>query len=269
MEDFKNFEKNAWERKAALYDDTWGSVTSQPISSVLLEAGLESGSSLLDCGCGPGHLCSMASRQGATVIGCDFSKEMLSLAKANYPTINFMYEDAENLSFEDGRFDAIVLNYLLLHVANQDSALFEARRVIRGKGRLVFSVWRSPQDSPGFSLMFAAIKKYADMTVIPPAQDIFMYADPDRAARFLSSAGFVDIKTQIFETAWHVKSPEAFFKAVQAGARIGGLLELQNAEIKEKIKSAIFAEIENFRCVDGYIIPTPTLIVSATKEEVR
>jgi hypothetical protein len=52
---------------------------------------------------------------------------------------------------------------------------------------------------------------------------------------------------------------------VQAGTRIGGLIELQNTEIKKQIKAAILRNIEEFRTDKGYIIPTPSLIVTASK----
>lgn len=265
MSDFKKFESAAWERKAPAYDSTWGSVTAQPIDAVLDELNIQPGTTLLDCGCGPGHLCYRASLREAVVTGCDYSHEMVRIAKSLYPGIEFCHGDVEALPFQSGSFDAVVMNYLLLHVPNQDVALLEASRVVKSGGRLAFTIWCSPAESPGLSLIFKPLKQYADMSVIPPAQDIFMYSSPETATAFLSEHGFTDIHARTFETAWHLQNPEMFFEAVQAGTRMGGAIELQTDEVKERIRDAILEDLGRFRSGNEFVIPTPSLIVSALK----
>ena len=97
-QNFKEFESAAWEAKAARYDDTWGRVSCQAIQKVLDLAGVQKGTKLLDCGCGPGHLCHEARNRGAQVTGCDFSKAMVEIARQRYPGLQFRHEDAEQLS---------------------------------------------------------------------------------------------------------------------------------------------------------------------------
>ena len=266
MTTFKEFERDAWERKASRYPDTWGTLTIQPIEAVLDAAKVCAKTELLDCGCGPGHLAYRAVERGAIVTGCDYSKAMLRIANANYPKLNFHFEDAEALSFSGSSFDAVILNFLLLHVADQPRVLLEAKRVLKPMGRLVYSVWLPPAESPGLKLVFDAIAKYADTSVIPPAQDIFMFARADHAAEFLKLNGFSNIKFQRFETYWQVPTAEAFFSAVQAGTRMGGMIELQKPEIKVQIRQSIDAALSNCQTLEGYIIPTPSIIVSAQKE---
>jgi len=265
MNDFKRFESAAWERKAHAYDDTWGSVTSQSIMATINAAEIRPGTTLLDCGCGPGHLCHQASERGADVTGCDYSLEMIQIAKRTYPAINFCHGDAEALPFESSSFNAVILNYLLLHVSDQNAALLEARRVLKSDGRLVFTIWCPPTESPGLEVIFKALRDHADTAVIPPAQDIFMYASPERAIRFLSDNGFSDISTHVFNTVWQFQKPETFFNAIQAGTRMGGMIELQTNHVKNTIKASILDGIKPFHREDRFVIPTPSLIVSARK----
>ncbi len=265
MESFKYFEKLAWERKAAGYSDTWGTVTTKPMDAIIQIADICPDKFVLDCGCGPGQLTFLASQKGAKAIGCDYSHQMLQIAKANYPDLEFCHQDAEQLTFADNQFDIVILNYLLLHVENPDRALLEAKRVLKPTGTLVYTMWLPPNESLGLNLIFSAIKRHADLTVIPPAQDLFYYSSVSNANDFFTKNGFEKPIFNHFATEWKVHSSTQFFEAVQAGTRIGGLIELQHESIKEKIKNDILSEIEEFRGNAGYNIPTPSIIGSAKK----
>ena len=262
---FKEFEKNAWEKKASLYEENWGSVTGQTIETILKLAYVEQGAKVLDIGCGGGHFCNLAYQKGAEVTGCDLSYEMIRIAKSNYPKITFVIEDAEKLSFTDSAFDIITMNYLLLHVADQKKVLLEARRALKENGRIIFTLWREPTNSPALNLIFDSIKTFADTTVIPPADDIFKFARLDTAEAILKEIGFDDITAEFVNTSWRSPSKESFFTAVLSGTRMGGTIELQQLEIREKIKSKIFNDLEQFKDATGFSIPMPSIVVSAKK----
>lgn len=265
MTTFKQFEQDAWEKKAGRYDETWGTVSSQPIDRVLAHAGAGPGTKLLDVGCGPGHLVAAAARRGADADGCDLSAEMVAIARKNYPDRRFKQSDADKLDFTDGSYDALTMNFLLLHVADQHKTILEARRVLKSGGTLVFSIWLGPAASPGMRLMLEAVKTHGDMSVIPPAQDIFMLTDKDQTRQFLEQNGFGRIEFEEYPSGWRVASPDQVFTAVQAGTRIGGLIDLQKPEIKERIRLQIVSGIEQFKTDGGYFIPMPSLIVTADK----
>ena len=265
MADFKEFERSAWEAKAHRYNSTWGTVSNQAIEPVLDAGHITAGMTLLDLGCGPGHLTAAAARRGADPVGCDLSTGMIAIARENYPKLDFRQGDAESLEFADGTFDLVVMNFLLLHVPDQNRVILEAKRVLKPGGRLIFSVWLGPGRSPGLRLMFEAVKAFADMNVIPPAQDIFMFAEPEFAEQTLTADGFSAIEFAEIDAAWEVSTGKQFFEAVQAGTRIGGLIDLQKPEIKSQIEEQILERIEEFKSAGGYYIPTPALVISADK----
>lgn len=261
MNDFKSFELKAWEAKAVKYSSTWGKVSTQVNETILELLKPITGKKIIDLGCGPGVLCSSLNKKGATVMGADYSNNMLEIAKKNNPTLKFIKADAENLSFKDKAFDYAILNFLLLHVSNQAKTILEAKRVCC-KG-VVFSMWLPPTLSKGLNLMFSAVKKFADLNVIPPAEDIFTFSNKDYAKNFLLKNGFNSVTTKIVDTYWKVSSPDEFFEAVQAGTRIGGTIDLQDKSIKAKIKEEMTLNIKNFKIDNFYIIPTPSLVVFA------
>src|SRR5260221_10107605 len=138
---FHSFEQSGWQRAADRYGDAFGGLTRQTIPSLLHAAGVKAGTRLLDVASGPGYVAAAAAEVGATAIGVDFSSEMVGLAACLYPGIRFQEGDAESLAFADASFDAVTINFGVLHLARPDAALAEARRGLVPGGRRAWAVW--------------------------------------------------------------------------------------------------------------------------------
>ena len=81
--------------------------------------GLRGSESVLDVGCGPGHITAMlAVMSTGKVLGTDVSEAMLEEARLSYPDIEFQRVAAEDLDYE-GEFDAVFCNSALLPVARE------------------------------------------------------------------------------------------------------------------------------------------------------
>lgn len=81
------------------------------------------GETILDLGCGTGHLASQLAQRGATVIGFDPSEKMLETARTEYPQLDFRVADARSFDFPE-RFDAVFSN-AVLHWIHQPEAVIE------------------------------------------------------------------------------------------------------------------------------------------------
>src|SRR4051794_9280066 len=100
------------------------------------------GSRVLDLGCGAGQLAHhLAERGAAEVIGVDFSKKMLALARAewSHPRVAFQRASMEAVAFPPDRFELVVSSLAFHYVADYHGL---CRRIagwlVRG-GVLVFS----------------------------------------------------------------------------------------------------------------------------------
>src|SRR5438477_2134460 len=164
-DEFTRFEHEGWQRVADKYDSVWAQSTRQFIPSLLDAAEVSARMSVLDVGAGPGYVSAAAAESGATPIGLDFSKQMVSIAKKMFPEIEFREGDAQNLPFADAIFDRVLANFALLHLADPGRACAEACRTLKPGGRFGFTVWAEAADNPYAQLIDDAINTHADLNV--------------------------------------------------------------------------------------------------------
>ena len=141
---FRDFEHAGWTSNVSEYDAAFARVTSQAIGPLLDAVDLRNGARMLDVASGPGYVAAAAAARGARVVGVDFSGPMVARARTIYPTVEFQEGDAEAISFPDGTFDAVVMNFGMLHLARPERAMTQAAHVIKPGGCFAFTVWAKP-----------------------------------------------------------------------------------------------------------------------------
>ena len=112
---YRDFEHGGWERAADAYAATFEAVTQLLAASLLDAVAVRSGSQVLDVACGMGFVTAMATGRGTQAMGIDFSARMVAEAVRRHPELVFHEADAEALPFDDGRFDAVVINFGVHH----------------------------------------------------------------------------------------------------------------------------------------------------------
>lgn len=93
------------------------------------------GKTILDVGCGTGSWIATLNRYGLEKgVGADFSKKMLAEAGKNYPALEFVHQNGENLSaFADNSFDLVTATFVLHGMKAPKRALLleEMKRVAK------------------------------------------------------------------------------------------------------------------------------------------
>ena len=106
------------------------------------------GSRALDVATGTGDLAVELASRGASVTGIDFSPNMLDLARAKAPNIEFEEGDALALRFPDGEFDAVTVGFGARNFSDLDHGLSEMARVTKPGGRVVVLEITTPSRPP-------------------------------------------------------------------------------------------------------------------------
>lgn len=91
---------------------------------------------ILSIGCGPGIIEARLQKNlpTTTIIGLDYSKEMMTQAPKGFTLVQ---GDALNLAFKDRCFDAVIFVTALEFIQNNEKTLQESSRVLRENGRLL------------------------------------------------------------------------------------------------------------------------------------
>jgi ubiquinone/menaquinone biosynthesis C-methylase UbiE len=270
---FRNFEHEGWQKAAGQYDLGFGAVTSQAVDSLLSAVAARSNVRLLDVACGPGYVALAAARLGCSVVGIDFSSEMITRAKEmpQHATwdLEFREDDAENLTLPNGSFDAVVMNFGMLHLALPDRAIAEAFRVLRPGGRYAFTVWDSPPKTAGFEIVLDAVRTQGNVNVpLPEGPLFFRFSDPLESARSLKAVGFENVKTVVVPQVWILKAGVDLFQTMRrAAVRTAALLNMQSPEALAEIEREISEKAERYRTQAGIELPMPAILTSAAKPE--
>jgi SAM-dependent methyltransferase len=265
---FHQFERSGWEVAAAHYADAFGIVTIQTADALLDAVGAWAGTRLLDVACGPGFVAAAAARRGASAMGIDFSAAMIADARRRHPDLRFDDGDATALRFDAGSFDAVVMNFGMLHLAQPDQAIAEAHRVLRAGGRYGFTVWAGPDLAVAFGMVLRAIETLGNATVpLPEGPSFFRFSDAGEVRRTLARAGFSNVQVQPLSLTWPLSSPDALFEAMaHGGVRTAAVLRAQTPPVVDAIRSALRQEVaDKYAAGNGYVVPMQAVLASGRR----
>jgi SAM-dependent methyltransferase len=258
-----------WERgREVLWEAT------RPVSEWLVDRlSPESGQTILDLAAGAGETGFLAAgRLGdqGRLICSDFSPRMVEAAErvaADFGIRNadFRVLDAERLELEDASVDGVVCRFGYMLMGDPRRALRETRRVLRGGGRLAFSVFGEPRRNPWMTVARGVMAERGHLP--PPDPDepgLFSMSDPETIGSLLTEVGFA--RSEVVEMGIgfrfdHADSLWAYVSELQ------GPIALAIAKLDDDERKAVRAAIEegfaSFREDGRYELPGLVLNVLA------
>lgn len=173
---------------------------------------------VLDCATGTGDLAIEFKKAlpKATVIGSDFSQEMLNLAPKKAKDLNldvdFQIGDVMNLNFEDNKFDTVTIAYGIRNVSDPKKGLEEMWRVIKPCGKLLV-LETGDSDSP-LSLPVKIYTKYMIPVIggiVSKKKDAYKYLS-NSSQSFPSKKDFLNLGSDLKDL------KQSSFKSLMMGA---------------------------------------------------
>jgi SAM-dependent methyltransferase len=152
-------------------------------------AGIEAGMEVLDVACGSGNATIPAARLGARVTGSDFQPDLMETARARAAEaaveVEWVEADAQELPFEDARFDRVISALGHMFAPDHERTAAEMKRVTRPGGRISIGCW-TPEGAIGG--MFRTTAK-----LVPPppgASSPLLWGTEDHVRELLGEADF-------------------------------------------------------------------------------
>jgi demethylmenaquinone methyltransferase/2-methoxy-6-polyprenyl-1,4-benzoquinol methylase len=154
-------------------------------------AGVRAGDKVLDCATGTGDLAIAFARAGASVIGTDFTPEMIELARAKAPSIRFEVADVTSLPFDDASFDIASIAFGIRNLADPAKGIAEMARVAR---KVVIVEFGRPSNRVVRALYHSYSKHVLPRLggVVTGDREAYRYLESS-AARFPSGAKFAEL----------------------------------------------------------------------------
>jgi SAM-dependent methyltransferase len=164
-------------RQAQTFEQ-WAEKTDDQVASRFRDAlGDAAKGDLLDVACGPGVVTAAIAPGAASVIAFDATEEMLEkaksrCAKAGLCNVDVKCGDAENLPFEDARFDGVVTRLAIHHFADPQRALNEMFRVLRpgGMGVIVDIVSSPDAEESNLQNAIERLRDPSHVRMLPAAE---------------------------------------------------------------------------------------------------
>lgn len=161
------------------------------------ELKLSPGQRLLDIACGTGIVARIAKeRLGDTghVVGVDVSSDMLGVARAVAPNIDWREGHASSLPLNKGeQFDRVVCHQGLQFFPDKAQAVAQMRHALAEHGRVAIATWRSDDEIP-FS---HELRRVAERHLGAINDQRYSFGDAALLEGLLRDAGFdyIDVKT--------------------------------------------------------------------------
>jgi len=218
-------------------DYSWLSEQLRPAAEALCDAcAVSAGQEVLDVAAGDGNFAMAAAREGASVVAFDLSPEMVKRGRARSEAegyeIEWLEADAEDLPFEDGRFECAGSVFGAMIAPRPRIAAEQLFRVVRPGNTVGMTAWLP--DGKATSL-FKVARKYAQPSPdIPPIEQ--WGREEAVKERFEGFANSIEMERRAL--VWEGASPDEFMERMERHAPM-------QAMAKEKMPPDVYAQMRD------------------------
>jgi SAM-dependent methyltransferase len=191
--------------------------TIEDVSAVVIgAAGVQTGDVVLDVATGTGNCALLAAKAGARVTGLDLTPELLAVARERAAQagaeITFDEGDAQELPYEDARFDRVTSVFGAIFAPDQARTAAELLRVTRPGGTIAVSAW-TPEGLNG--QLFATMGRHSPPP--PPGfQPPILWGSEDHVRTLFARAADIRCERRTAPNGVHAESVEEWVDYLEA-----------------------------------------------------
>ena len=187
---------------AAVIDDA-------PPNDLIARVEITPGQEVLDVATGTGNIAIRAAAAGAEVVGLDLTPELFGIAReraaAHGVAVDWVDGDAEDLPFEDARFDHVLSAFGVQFAPRHEIVAQELARVCRPGGRIGIVNW-TPEGQVGelFKIMGRYLPPPPEFATPPP-----LWGDEAHVRGLFEGTG-IELAFARGQNPWRFDSPEHY-----------------------------------------------------------
>ena len=215
--------------------------------TVLREAGVGTGTKLLDAGCGAGGALLVAREMGSDVAGLDAAHALVAIARERLPGARIEVGELEELPFAGGAFDIVTGFNAFQFAGDVGKAIAEARRVLKPGGGLAMLVWGRRAECELLSRILAPVVSMLPSPRGPPAP---AYAEPGVIERLMETAALTPGASGEFDHTFVYENEDVAWRAISSA---GMLVRATRFLGEDTVKTAITGTFGPLTRVDGSI----------------
>jgi SAM-dependent methyltransferase len=207
--------------------------------------------------------------QEAQLTATDLNQPMIDVARAKFrpgERVTFRPADATALPFPDHGFDAVICQFGVMFFPDKDQAYREARRVLAGGGRYVFSVWDSHRHNPIGRLITEILAGF--FPTDPPQFFNVPYSchriDPIKEA--LGEAGFGEIMIAVLKQERRVADTAGYARALVYGSPLIDQIRSRGEADPERVVDALADALPREFGGDPMRIPLQAIVFEARRQ---
>jgi SAM-dependent methyltransferase len=218
---------------------------------------ISAGQEILDVAAGNGNLAVIAAEEGADVTASDISPAQVDLGRARTEAegvdVEWVVADAEDLPFEDDRFDCAASVFGAMFAPRPEVAARELFRVVKPGGTVGLAVW-GPYGSQGE--VFEVLGRYGPPMPegVPPPRDWGVEDIARERLEPLASSLVMERR----KLHWEFDSFDHLWQTLQSAGPAAAAAAAQGPEVLEEAGRAVEEVVQRYnQAGDGRVVVEP------------
>ena len=204
---------------------------------------LRPGDRVLDIACATGIVARVARERlgnAGYIVGVDVSPDMVTLARAVSPGIQWREGNAIDLPLDDGeRFDVVICQQGLQFFPDKPAAAAQMRRALAQGGRLAVATWRPDSEIP----FIRELRHIAERQLGAIADRRHSFGDAGALEELLRNAGFHEIRVSTITRTMRLTDGAALLRLnTMALAGMSAVGKELDDEERKRVVEAIVSE---------------------------